>query len=271
METGLVFGGGGAKGSYEAGVWHALRTLGLEGEISAVSGSSVGGLNAALFARKDFGGCFKIWNSITEKDILCEDCGDVKDVKTEGLLSVLFGGDSFFSQDCLEKIIRSYIDTVTEKDCFIACSDVSRIPFFNILPAEIFINKKLNLKPAYFNLKGMERERAVNVLLATSAIPFIYEGVEIDKKRYCDGGLCDNLPIKPLYDMGIRNIIAVSLDYDTKEDAENFPNADIRLIKPSVDPGNFITGTLNFSKDKLREVMRLGYRDTLNMLYPMKP
>ncbi|MCD7905583.1 MAG: hypothetical protein LUG24_08480 [Clostridiales bacterium] len=71
--------------------------------------------------------------------------------------------------------------------------------------------------------------------------------------------------------MGIRNIIAVSLDYDTKEDAENFPNADIRLIKPSVDPGNFITGTLNFSKDKLREVMRLGYRDTLNMLYPMKP
>ena len=46
--------GGGGKGSYQIGVWRAIRELGLEKWITAVSGTSVGALNAALFAKGDF-------------------------------------------------------------------------------------------------------------------------------------------------------------------------------------------------------------------------
>lgn len=47
---GLVLAGGGAKGAYEAGVWEALADAGLTNRIGAISGTSVGAMNAALFA-----------------------------------------------------------------------------------------------------------------------------------------------------------------------------------------------------------------------------
>ena len=43
---GLVLNGGGAKGAYQIGAWAALRQLELYDEITAVSGTSVGALNA---------------------------------------------------------------------------------------------------------------------------------------------------------------------------------------------------------------------------------
>jgi len=46
----LVLSGGGAKGSYEVGVWSALHEAGLAEDVVAVSGTSIGAVNAALFA-----------------------------------------------------------------------------------------------------------------------------------------------------------------------------------------------------------------------------
>ena len=46
---GLCFSGGGGKGAYEIGVWKALDEYRISQEVSAVSGTSVGALNAALF------------------------------------------------------------------------------------------------------------------------------------------------------------------------------------------------------------------------------
>ena len=52
-KIGLVLSGGGAKGAYEVGVWAALEQLGLTGSIDGIIGSSVGALNAVLFALGD--------------------------------------------------------------------------------------------------------------------------------------------------------------------------------------------------------------------------
>ena len=49
-DIGLVLSGGGAKGAYQAGVWKAMCELGLARRVRAISGTSVGALNAAAFA-----------------------------------------------------------------------------------------------------------------------------------------------------------------------------------------------------------------------------
>jgi NTE family protein len=49
MKIGVVFEGGGGKGSYQIGAWKAIRDMGIEPYITCVSGTSVGALNAALF------------------------------------------------------------------------------------------------------------------------------------------------------------------------------------------------------------------------------
>ena len=46
----LVLSGGGAKGSYQLGVWKALRELNIKFDI--ITGTSVGALNGALKKKK---------------------------------------------------------------------------------------------------------------------------------------------------------------------------------------------------------------------------
>ena len=49
---GLVLSGGGAKGAYEVGVWQELQAAGLASHITAISGTSIGAINAAIFATR---------------------------------------------------------------------------------------------------------------------------------------------------------------------------------------------------------------------------
>lgn len=69
-EIGLVFSGGGLKGGYEIGVWKALLEKGVAGRITAVSGTSVGALNAMLFALGDYPYAENLWLGVTRDDLM---------------------------------------------------------------------------------------------------------------------------------------------------------------------------------------------------------
>ena len=69
-KLGLVLAGGGGKGAYEIGVWQALRDLGLEPLVAAVSGTSVGALNAALFAAGDLAQAQAVWRDLSPTHII---------------------------------------------------------------------------------------------------------------------------------------------------------------------------------------------------------
>lgn len=59
---GLVLSGGGAKGAYEVGVWQALHEAGLAEDVAVISGTSIGAVNAALFASwPDPKGAERLW------------------------------------------------------------------------------------------------------------------------------------------------------------------------------------------------------------------
>ena len=59
---GLVLSGGGAKGAYEVGVWQTMYEARLVGDVAAVSGTSIGAVNAALFASwPDPKGAERLW------------------------------------------------------------------------------------------------------------------------------------------------------------------------------------------------------------------
>ena len=47
-KLGLVLGGGGGLGSYQIGVWKALKEYKIDKMIKAIAGTSVGVLNACL-------------------------------------------------------------------------------------------------------------------------------------------------------------------------------------------------------------------------------
>ena len=64
----LVLAGGGAKGSYQIGVWRALQELDWTPDI--ITGASVGTLNGCLFTMGKIQEAEDLWRSLEIHDVL---------------------------------------------------------------------------------------------------------------------------------------------------------------------------------------------------------
>lgn len=247
----LAFCGGGGKGAYQIGVWKALDELGCLPGIKAVSGTSIGGLNALLFALGDFRRAKEIWYSVRESDIFA--WGD-------------FDADGLFSRDGLRDILRSLpLRKLSESPVTVYVSA------FNV---DTYVLE-------WRTLNRLPESQIVDCLLATSALPVIYGRQAIGKHRYLDGGIAflsdGNVPVAPLYQSGRRNILLSSLDSNFSfgprkhlmkgpNVLERYPDANITPLSPLEDLGNLISGTLNFAPSAIRNCMISGYRDTMKQL-----
>jgi len=128
----------------------------------------------------------------------------------------------------------------------------------------------INKRGAYKALNGLDEKNILDLVMASSSLPVLYEPVEIDGVYYKDGGLTDNLPIKPLYDLGIRDFLIVLLSDKTNISYKKFPDAKFMVIRPTMDLGGAIGGTLNFSKEKIKRDIKLGYDDCIRVLDSFK-
>ena len=88
---------------------------------------------------------------------------------------------------------------------------------------------------------------------------------KIREDEYYDGGLKDNVPIKPLYDLGIRNFIVVHLDPKSQIDYMKYPDINLIEINPLKDLGGKL-GTLDFSKKGAVWRLEQGYMDAKKIL-----
>jgi len=66
---GICCEGGGAAGSYQAGMLIALQELFKDRKIKAISGSSVGGLNALSAVQQDFDQLENMWRGLTRRQV----------------------------------------------------------------------------------------------------------------------------------------------------------------------------------------------------------
>ena len=70
MKVGLVLAGGGGKGAYQLGVWKALKQFGIDKYIKIFSGTSVGAINAVLFAQNDLRKAEAMWNEVDMETLI---------------------------------------------------------------------------------------------------------------------------------------------------------------------------------------------------------
>ena len=265
-EIGLVLAGGGGKGAYQIGVWKAARELGLDRKITAVSGASVGALNAALFANGNYTDAEKIWLTLTPEEILTpkETVFQVFEdaIRTalkgfeapETLLPAVLGKakDGIWSRHGLEKIISEYVDlnaiSRSEMEVFASCTSVSR------------------LETEFFKLNGRPAKEIEKILIASSAIPIVFPNQEIEGEVYIDGGVLGkegNVPVRPLYDAGYRKIIIIYLSEKDKIHKSLYYGADIVEIVPQTGLGSFVDGTLDFSSAGAKARLMQGYQEAM--------
>lgn len=266
---GLVLAGGGGKGAYFIGVWKALREYGVDKKISAISGTSVGALNGVLFAQGSYCIAEDLWKNIKSSQILKL---DLKKIMKKLLCMNILTTIGNIIMPALPILIKTYSKTIFSRDGLedIIDNNVNLSLVSNSsksIYATAFNTSKLDIE--YMKINKRTNEDIKKILLASSALPIIFERERIDESYYYDGGIKDNVPIKPLYDEGIRNFIVVHLSRDSLINKSNFDGANIIEIVPQEDQGNLINGTLDFSKEGSERRINQGYNDTIRILEPI--
>lgn len=266
MKVGLVLSGGGGKGAYELGVWKAIKELGIDKYVTAVSGASIGAMNAMLFAQNDYEEALKMWEEVTlekllpinnkeliKKGVTLAIGSKTLEVVRRHMPKLLEQGD--VPRDGAIEMISKYMDFEKLKstgiNCYVSCTETTEF------------------KAEYFRINDYDEETARDMILASSSLPMIYESAEVLGKKYLDGGLVDNTPIKPLYDEKCDVIITVLLSKEAKIERELFPNAKIISIVPSIMENKVLEGLLNLDEEAKDKRIERGYEDTKNLLEPI--
>jgi NTE family protein len=180
---GLVLSGGGARGLAHIAVLKALEKENVM--ISAISGCSMGGLIGALYALglpiSQIEKVAKKYSSIREMIKLVDPTP-----RRRGLI--------------VGKRVRNFLEDLIGEDVDI-CD--TKIPLF-LNAVDLTTLKEIIL----------ETGNLLDAVMATSAVPGFFAPVHFGEYQLIDGGVLDNLPVKPLINANLQFILGVNVHTD---------------------------------------------------------
>jgi NTE family protein len=252
IETALILGGGGSRGSYQVGAWKAMREMGITFDM--VAGTSVGAINGISVAMDNFEQAEELWRNTRTAEIF-----DIAKEKSPDELSeieeawglaremLLHGGAESTG---LMDLLNNFVDEDSFRESAIE---------YGLVTTEI-----PQLKGHYLFKDDIPEGKLFDYVVASaSCFPAAHYHV-IDDVKFIDGAYTDNLPIKMALDKKASRIIAVDLQglgiirkaslRHAEERSEEFV-----YIKSKWDLGNILT----FDTPRMERNMRLGYLDAM--------
>lgn len=272
MKTGLVLEGGGKRGIYAAGVLDVL----LENNIWAdgLIGTSAGAVNGCSYVSNQYERNLRynirfakekkymsIYSLITTGNV----------VGTDFAYNILPNKLEVFDYDAFEKSPVAY---------YVTCSNVE------------------TGKAEYIQCKSL-RGKNMDYLRASASLPYVSQIVEIDGKKYLDGGICDSIPLKAFQDMGYeKNLVVLTRPMGYIKKPENnllanlyyrkYPafvtalrnryavyNRTLKYIEQQENHGNILVlrpsesirvGRMEQDPERLKQMYELGKNDAGQML-----
>jgi len=274
LKIGLVFSGGGAKGAYEIGVWKAMRKLKLDKHVKTISGTSVGALNAVLFMNGSYSKAESIWKDLTLEKI-SKPTGESLNSNLFPLVDKLMIPKLAMAQSYIKSVVKKYISIgmISQQEVrrFIEVNiDYKQIKNFQGDCFVTVFNVKLN-QPEYIKINTIPEEKVVDYLLASTAMPLVFDKVEIEGNEYYDGGIPffgANTPIAPVLEGKCDLIISVTTNQwgDFFGRDKDFSDEKIIRIIPQDDKWGFMDGTFDFSPDNIEKRIKQGYKDAMSLL-----
>lgn len=242
----LVLSGGGSKGSYQIGVWKALRKLHIKPEI--VTGTSIGAVNGIMIVQNQFHKAQRLWENLNFEQLFNVDLENETDKKEVYLTYIKeFIKNKGMSTDKIENFINEAINT------------------------KKFYNSKINYGLVTFNLselkpnkllkKDIKPEKLKEYVLASATCFPAFKIKNINDEQFIDGGYYDNLPINLAIDMDAKEIIAVDLNEIGLKQKVKDKSIKIKYISPKNDLGSFLI----FDSNQAKKNIKYGYNDTLKV------
>jgi len=238
---GLVLAGGGARGSYQVGVWRALMELDWHPQI--ITGTSVGSLNGAMFALDLYETARDMWLSIRSQDVM-------ELPREEAGLSEL--------HQFLHEVVRDGgMDVSPLEEIVDRVLDEEALRSGPVQLGLVTVEQK-GLKPRELTLAEIPEGKVKDYLLASAACFPALRARSIDGIKYLDGGYGDNMPTALAARMGAEELVCVDLEGVgiTRPNRTGLPTV---LVRSHWDLGDI----LHFDPEVAQRNMALGYFDTL--------
>ena len=206
--VGLVLQGGGALGSYQAGVYEALASS--EYLPDWVAGISIGAINAAIIAgnapKHRVQRLRSFWEEITAPTILWPPTtGPLATYQrwASALLAITFGQPGFFTPNAQQTWFPSdkrvsYYMTSALKGTLERLVDFDRINTEKEMRLSVGAVNVQTGDFAYFDSREMRI--GPEHIMASGALPPGFPPIEINGQQYWDGGLFSNTPLQYMAD-----------------------------------------------------------------------
>lgn len=191
LKRALVLSGGGGRGAFQAGVLEHLESIGWKPDI--IVGTSIGSMNAAVYAVGGIPHLQKMWESIRTKD-----------------MHRFFRWkpwNSVFDRTPWKRTLEEYApeDRLAQikMPIYMVATDITTGH------PTVYTNgeKPDRNKGLYVRVPALKHEH----LLASSSIPYVYAPIGIEDNQHWDGAVMYNSPLRPAIDAEAEEILMVLL------------------------------------------------------------
>ena len=239
----LVLSGGGARGAYEAGVMHYIRTK-LPREIAEkplfqiYSGTSVGAINCASLAANAEDPLFqaaylrKLWTELRPEDVYFAD--------KRALAGFLMKSGFFMATNFMG--FRQMLGNVNPDTVFPFRAVLDTTPFVNYLRRNVswgkihrniergiidavsvsashlrtgklalFVEKGEGVQYSSGGVAPLFCQLSPKHILASAAIPLIFPVIRVNREYYGDGSMRQNTPMSPAMHLGADRLLVIAL------------------------------------------------------------
>ncbi len=254
--VGLALEGGGAKGAYQAGAYRALKESHIK--IDAVTGTSVGALNAALIASHEEDLMNDLWMDASMSELLGMDAEKLETLFNEGFtltnikeaipdLYKIFKNKGI-DISSFRAIVRNNVDEEKLRKSHIK---------YGLTTLKLREFKRMNME-----LSQIPKGQLHDYIVASSFLPFFRMEKLIDDSYYLDGGFYNLSPVDMLIEMGCDKIFVVNINSIGHRRKIKPNSSEIVEIKSQKDLGRAMV----FTRKNIEDNMLYGYYDTLRIL-----
>ncbi|MBI3773133.1 MAG: patatin-like phospholipase family protein [Gammaproteobacteria bacterium] len=229
-KTGLILAGGGARAAYQVGVLKAIarmRAPETRNPFPILCGSSAGAINATALSiySQDFQDAVTrlvwVWSNFTIEQVIRSDALGLAKSGAHWLLALMLGGlgqnnpAALFNRQPLRHLLQRYMPCDLIKNAIEAGTiDALSITASGYTSGQsvTFYQSKHEIKPWSRVVRvGCPTEITIDHLMASSAIPFIFEAVRLNREYFGDGSMRQLAPISPALHLGAERVLVVGV------------------------------------------------------------
>jgi NTE family protein len=228
--VGLIMTGGGARAAYQVGVLRALSELlprHVRTPFPIICGTSAGALNAAVLAadasnfRHGVRRLMTVWKNFHVHHVYRADPVGAFGNSLRWVFAALTGGAfrrkpvSLLDNSPLVELLRRHLDFAAIQRCI----DAGDLAAFSVTCSGYASGQSVTFFQGRPALETWHRARRIGVpmpitvdhLIASSALPFIFPPVRINREYFGDGSMRQIAPVSPALHLGADRLLVIGV------------------------------------------------------------